>query len=413
MAVFFNQEPFFLDATGIIIIASNIPLSSIALDFDDVVFRTIPRIPTPRRLDSQRSAAKIGFVYIYSNDRQPQPGVQERIAEYVGFQQALLDKEMLLYGFNRVQLPYDFDEKGLPKVAVINAGDREQYFDYTKRSHERIRLKKLSDEIERWTPPDWYKWVVFVDMWLDREVDGQRDDIVQLGGGRESWLSAQNLPFLKKSYFGDKRPYQKVSIPEFGGKPTPNLVCGFTLEDYADCAIHTVNHENGHTFWSLSHSDAGIKSSFRSMMGGWPSFYQNPSEVGCMNPKRSIECILLPIEAQRIANGMISRPNDFGWISGWDEEFDSLPTIEVLSTELTGSKLRVTFKAEDLIGGINSFSIYIGSSIPYVYFWRQISHLDNMENITAEADIFGSNPTSGTFLAVQNNQGRSWVAKIF
>ena len=307
MSTFFNQAPFFLDAVGIIVIASNVPLSGVSLEFDGLVFKTVPRIPTPRRLDSARAEAKIGFVYIRDNGRQTQPGIQARLAEYVGFQQALLDKELPLNGFNRVQLPYDLDVNGLPKVEIIDGGNREQYFDYTKVGFERVRWEVLEKEINAHAPSYWTRRVIFVDMWLDREVGGMLDDIVINGGGAGSWISALYLPFLKKAYFGDKRQYRGVPIQEFGDRPFPyNRGGNETFEDIADQAISVVNHENGHAFWALGHHSSD-NPKFHSMMG-------DGSKRSCMNPAGPVECILLQVEANGIAIGELSRSNDFGWI---------------------------------------------------------------------------------------------------
>ena len=205
---------------------------------------------------------------------------------------------------------------------------------------------------------------------------------------------------------GDKRAFKGVPIPEFGNKPMP-YGDGFTFEDLAEVAIASVNHEIGHAFWSLPHSGTGIKSKFRSMMGGGYASFQNPSEYGCMNPKKTIECVLLPVEAQRIASSAISRPNDFGWV----QKDVSEPKVKVLSENLVGSILRVTFQAEDLESGINSLHIIVDGHNPWFYFWRQINHLENMENITAEVNIFGGDP-SRVYLVVMNNQGRSWQVKL-
>lgn len=400
MAVFFNQEPFLLDTTGVIVVASNIPLSSIVLNVEGLVFKTIPRIPTPRRLDSQRSATKIGFVYIYSDDRQSQPGVLDRITEYVGFQQALLDKEMPLNGFNRVQLPYDLDEQGLPKLAVINGGNREQYFDYNKTGFERVRWDLLSKEIDAKTSSDWTEKVVFVDVWIDRQVNGMYDDIIINGGGVYSWLSAAFLPFLNKNYFGDKRPYRGVPIPEFGGKPVPkNVQSGMTFEDLADDSIAVVNHENGHTFWKLGHSDA-YESRFLSMVSG-------SGANGCINPKRLVECILLPIEAFAVAIKPFSKLSDHTWIS----EDISVPKVEILSKEIIGSKIRVIFKAKDPQSGIGSFSIQTIHVSPMVRHWKQISHLDDLENLIIETDISGV--STNIYLEVMNNQGLTNFIRLF
>lgn len=404
-AMFFNQEPFFLEEKGIIVIASNIPLSGIAMEFDGLVFKTVPRIPTPRRLDSKISASKIGFVYIYDENRQPQPDIQKRLAEYVGFQQALLDKEMLLNGHNRVQLPYDLDQNGLPKVEIINAGSRDQYFDYTKTGFDRIRWELFQKQIDSRIPSDWAKKVVFVDMWLDRVVEGQSDDIVVSGGGDGSWLTAIYLPFLKKSYFGDKRRYVGVPIPEFGGKPLPQWYGGArtteTFENLADRAIETVNHENGHSFWYLGHSDAGEKGHFLSMVSG-----RGLAGRGCVNPTQPIECILLPAEAQMAAIGEISRPNDFGWV----QKDSSYPEIEVLSYQIVGTKLKANFRAKDLESGINSISIQTYTA-PWTAYWRAVSHSDDLDNMTIETEI-GSQPVH-LWIEATNNQGQTESKNLF
>lgn len=407
-AMFFKEDPFFLDATGIIVIASNIPLSSIALEFKGLVFKTIPRLPTPRRLDySQRADTKIGFVYIYSNDRQVQPNIQDRFAEYIEFQKTLLDREMLLNGFNRVQLPYDFDENGLPKVEIIDGGNREQYFNYNGLGYERVYWDVIYKTIDARVPSNWSQKVIFFDMWLDREVNGQRDDIIISGGGSWSFISARYLPFLSKKYFGDKRPFHGVPISEFGGKPMSNgdEYGAKTFEDLADTAISIVNHENGHSFFSLGHSDAGGSSRFRSMMG-------NAVPTGCMNPTRTKECGLLPIEANGVSLAKISKPNDFDWIDWNPSQYPSQTKVGILSKEIVGSRIRATFRVEDQESGVNSFSVQTYNRSPWTRFWKVIGHLENLENITFEADVLGAS-INDMFLIVINNQGKRILARLF
>lgn len=401
MSTFFNQTPFFLDATGIVVVASNIPLSGIALDFEGLVFKTIPRISTPRRLDLQKSGNKIGFVYIHSDDRQPQPGIRDRLAEYVKFQQSLLDKEMPINGLNHVQLPYDLDENGFPKVEIINAGNRDQYFNYQKNGFERMRydvfLKAINDKV----PSYWEKFVVFADMWLDNEVNGQKNDVVISALGNYSIISARYLPFLSAKYFGDKRPYRGIPIPEFGGKIMPyGGSYGNTFEDLADSSIALVNHESGHAFWFLRHSDFGPNSRFVSMMG---STYQD----GCMNIARQVECVLLPIEANGISIGKISKSNDFEWIP---DDF-SPPAVEILSKEIKGDKLILAFKAEDLESGINSFSIETVNLAPWARYWRLVNHFDNLDYVVLETDVSGA--STGINLIVLNNKGNFSLVKLF
>ena len=407
-AVFFREAPFFLDATGIIVMASNIPLSGVALEFEGLVFKTIPRLPTPRRLDSKASPAKVGFVYIYSDDRPPQPGIQDRLAEYVGFQQELLDKEMLLNGFNRIQLPYDLDENGRPKVVIVNGGNREQYFDYNQKGDPfyRVRWEVLWGRANK-EAPDWDRIVLFADFWLDRLVDGNRDDITINGGGSGANISALYLPFLRKSYFGDKRLYRGVPIPEFGGKPMPfGGSYGNTFEDLADASIALVNHENGHAFWFLPHSSTGNTDS------NVPGFYTmvgRISQVGCMNPTRSAECILLPVEANKVATARFSRSNDYDWF----DRQPSNPKVEILSKEIIGTKLRVTFKAEDPENGLRSFSVHTTASDPWTRSWRLFTHLDDLENVSVEVDITGRTTEDIIYLAVLNNRGSQETIILF
>ena len=398
-AMFFKEDPFFLNEQGIVVIASNIPLSSIALEFEGLVFKTIPRIPTPRKLDSRRADIKVGFMYLNSNDRAPIPKeeLQKYLAEAVYFQKFLLDRELPLNGFERVELPYDLEDNGLPKVVMVQGGDRERYSNI-KNGWKAV--DNLNEDIRDFIPKDWKFIIEIPDVWNDF------DDIPGSGGGGffagEVHVSIQRVRYMDRKLFGNNS-----KCP---------LVPGLTLSDCANNAFGHFNHETGHGLWGLahsafgddSHSDVARQMKFRSMMG-------RSAHNGCFNPENSgrNECALMPIEAEGIARAPLSNLYGFGWIA----EDGSEPTVEILEKNFDGKRLRVVFRAEDLGSGVSSIAIYTLFTSPDTQYWRIIDHRDNLEFITIEADLkpqyAGNHQIIPIYLRVSNNQTQDKLVPLF
>lgn len=393
-AVFFKEAPFFLEEDGIIVIASNIPLSSIALNFDGLVFKTIPRIPTPRILDSPHSGIQIGFVYLNSNDRQPiqKAELQKYLAEAVHFQKTLLDKEMPLNGYDPIKLPYDLEDNGLPKVVMVQGGNQELY-SFKNRSWDAIN--QLEIDAKSYIPSHW-KYIIYIpDVWKED------DDIPGNGGGGVVYVSIQDVRYMDRAFLGDNTPCARV--------------LGRTKSHCANSSLGHFNHETGHAFWNLEHSAFSDDSStflmdqmrFMSMMGRRGD--------GCFNPKQvgKGECALLPVEALSIARGPLSRLNDFAWIP----ERDSWPIVEVISKEMTvGFRLKVVLRAEDAVFGISSVAINTSSASPFIQYWKQIDHRDDLSAFTIETTIKpqkAGNQLGTVYLLVKNNQGKATQIQLF
>ncbi|MEK7503083.1 MAG: hypothetical protein AAB556_01405 [Patescibacteria group bacterium] len=400
MSSFFNQAPFFLDSIGIIVIASNISLSGIAMDFEGLVFKTIPRIPTPRRLDSQAGNTKIGFVVLTSNDRQPakREEVQQYFGEAVYFQKILLDKEMLLNGFNRVELPYDLDSNGLPSVVMVDGGDRKLYVEGNERA-----LTNIENEIRNKIPENWKFVVVVGDVGNPNDLG---DDMPIRGGG--GWFSGRvymritHMRKIHRSFLGNEAQ-------------CPGESNGITLSRCVNVNASLFNHEAGHGFWGLDHSafaddSHGLnaaKMKFRSMVGGG-------ANEGCYNPEKTKkgECVLMSVEAEGIARGSLSNLNDFGWIP----EKQSWPKVEIKEKEFDGKRLRVIFKAEDAENGISSVKIETIFDSPWAQYWKQIGHTDDLENFVIEVDLkpqFGKTKIGPVYLVVSNNHGQKTLVNLF
>ncbi len=402
IAAFLNQSPFFLEGKGKVVFISPISkVSGIALDFDGFTFSTLPSLPTPRRIspNNQWEGAKIGFVYWYSDDRNPQPGVTDRIAEEIEVKQALFDKELPLNGFESKPLPFAKDQNGKPAILVVKGGNREKYIHRDKTdSYERWDSNLIRADFMPFVPSDWKFLTVFVDLWAIR--NGQLEDFPMMGGGGTAWMTAALLPFMKKSLFGNKNPYRGAPIPEFGNQPMFGDL-GTTFEDLAEGAFQTVNHEDGHAFFNLDHSQVEERfSRYVSMMGA-------ASQNGCFNSNRSVECVLLPIEAVGIAQSLIMNLDDYGYMVA-----SPAPKIEVISKELHGSRLKVVFRIVDHEkSGISSVSIQSTYVRPFAQYWREIGHMEDLNNLVIETDIFGT--TRDIYLSAINNQGVASAISLF
>jgi len=400
-ASYFREAPFFVEDEGTIVISSNIPISGMGLDFDGLVFKTLPSLPTPRKLDSIRSGVKIGFFYLNSNDRPPmdKEKIQKGIAEAIYFQKTLLDKEMVLNGFSPIEnIPYDLEENGLPKVVMVQGENREQYWYSTPDKG----VDAIDNAIKGRIPENWGYQVIFVDAFTENQ------GTVLAGGGGwfegRLYLNAREIPLMDRKFFGDNSPCPHSPVR--------------TKSDCANNAFTVFNHEAGHAFWALGHSSPADDSNqvvssqmrFRSMMG--PS-----ARDGCFNPEQTGkgECILLPVEAEGIARGSTSRLNDFGWIT----EDESVPSVQILSKEFDGSRLKLVFSTDDSESGISSVYVTTNSN-PFVQFWRQIDHRDNLSEMTIEATLKASEARRGlglgvgyVNLVVLNNQGRYTIVNLY
>jgi len=86
VAEYFWQQPFNLNQKGMAVLLSNVPLSTVALRLDGIMFATIPIMPLPRRQDTK----KIGITYLIPSDRVAQPDVAERMNEFFNVFQRFL-----------------------------------------------------------------------------------------------------------------------------------------------------------------------------------------------------------------------------------------------------------------------------------------------------------------------------------
>lgn len=417
-AAFFREPLFnFGELTGNVVISSNVPIAGIELGFEGLEFFTLPSLPTIRRLDALHANIKIGAVYVYSSDRTPQQDVANRIGEGFAQFEPLMRRELALNGAmqNVPKLPVDRDESGLPKVLVVKLQKpREEYFEERTK---KVDFNALWKEIEPLLPEDWKYQVIYYDLWkvIGNDIEGVGGE--NGGGGAflgNAWISAVRFPFMKTSYFGDKRSYRDTPLPELGGqKPHWYMGFGKTLEDSAEGAFHLFSHELGHAMGLNLHTSVNYVEAntypFKTIMNvsAWE---------GCFNPfNQKQQCVFSPMEASVLSVTPILNIDDYGWVLA-DPVFVFFK-LTILSKEWNGNRVKVTLRLEHKGDGIHSLWLETGLN-PNTHFWKLLGHTDNLENFVIEADIpdwWKILPPGSTRISVGvvDYHGKSRLFKIF
>lgn len=412
-AVFFREAPFFVDGIGKIVIASNIALSGIVLDFDGTAFNTILPLKIPRKFGFKNLPGvpgdKIGVACFEPSDRIcPKELVAYAANEAFAKLQEFLDRETPLNGSESKPLPIDRDEYGFPKVLELKGKKTAKEYLLSEEPGQdwlngTFNNKLFFQEMKTFDVFSDYSLVLmFVDTFFLNEGSLPTGFVAQASiyspfcDGKfvpasvctgKAFVSSLLLPFLKRDLLLNTDLFLDWNR---------NTFVGDTYGHVADFAFYIVFHEFIHAATVPWHSGTDWDWPLNSVM----NIYKTS---GMFRENGTSQAVLTPADTALLSIAPALNPEIFHWV----KVDQSRPVIKILSKEFFVEKkqLRVIISVEEEDGGIRFVAADHSKHPSYqLLYFRELTHEEG-NNIEMVIPVSGDQFKEGIAIHVFNHQG--------